>query len=338
MKTYEAVISVIIPIYNVEKYIRRCIESVINQTYQDIEIILVDDESPDGCPAICDEYADQDERIKVIHKKNGGLSDARNAGIDISTGKYLMFIDGDDFIDKEMVEKMYHTIIKDGTDMVLCNYEYVDNAGEVVDREHGDVFDRNTSHIIMNEDEFWEHYCRYGSLYYVIACNKIYKRKLFQKLRFPKGRVHEDEYVLHKIVSRCQKISCIKDKLYFYVQHNNSIMAVKTGIRNIRCLDAFEARVAYFIKNKKYKYIDFTFTNGLAKLLQFINDNDQLTENENRVYHKYNKRWKRLALKILFLRQQPFKTRAKMVIFLIGGLRLYKALVDTYVLISGRRW
>ena len=122
-------VSVIVPIYNVEKYLRKCVDSILNQTYKNLEIILVDDGSPDNCGNICDEYALSDSRIRIIHKKNGGLSDARNAGLDIARGNYILFVDSDDYIDETMVEKLYEALEKEKAEMSLCSFVYVNDDG-----------------------------------------------------------------------------------------------------------------------------------------------------------------------------------------------------------------
>lgn len=139
----DKLISVIVPIYNVEKYLTKCIESIINQTYENLEIILVDDGSPDNCPIICDEYAKRDSRVKVIHKKNGGLSDARNAGLDIATGEYIMFIDSDDFVEIDMMESMMNNMIDNNVDLVVCNIKYIyDNSEKVKYNQKDKVLDK----------------------------------------------------------------------------------------------------------------------------------------------------------------------------------------------------
>ena len=121
----EDLISVVVPIYNVENYIKKCVDSILSQTYKNLEIILVDDGSPDNCPQICDEYAQKDNRIKVIHKENGGLSDARNAGIDISKGKFITFIDSDDYIEKDYVEVLYNSIKENASDMAIGSHKAI---------------------------------------------------------------------------------------------------------------------------------------------------------------------------------------------------------------------
>lgn len=150
MKT--ELISVIIPVYKVEKYINRCVESVLVQNYHNIEVILVDDGSPDNCGIICDRYADKDSRVKVIHKTNGGLSDARNAGLNIATGQYICFIDSDDYIEKDMLKDMYDNIVRTGADITICNYCAVDNEGhkqwESEDISDGEWTEKNSGRIL----------------------------------------------------------------------------------------------------------------------------------------------------------------------------------------------
>ena len=124
-------VSIVVPIYNVEKYLEQCIDSIINQTLKEIEIILVDDGSPDNCPQICDDYVKKDSRIKVVHKTNGGLSSARNAGIEIATGDYIGFVDSDDYIELDMYEKMYNIAIENNVDFVMSDYYSVSNEGKV---------------------------------------------------------------------------------------------------------------------------------------------------------------------------------------------------------------
>ena len=126
-------ISVIVPVYKVEKYLRQCIESIQRQTYSDLEIILVDDGSPDGCPAICDEYARNDKRIKVLHQENGGLSVARNVGLDIAKGEYIAFVDSDDYIKENMYEMLYNKIVMEDADLIICSYDKVDENNNKID-------------------------------------------------------------------------------------------------------------------------------------------------------------------------------------------------------------
>ena len=216
-------VTIIIPVYNVEKYLNKCVQSVMNQTYSDLEIILVDDGSPDNCPKMCDNLAKSDSRIKVIHKQNGGLSDARNAGIDVATGEYLMFVDSDDYIAPTMVEKLYTALKTANADISICNFFYV---GEM----NGDDYsERNTNLPIKNEIITSE---------FVLKNNKLYKKEVFENIRFQVGKLHEDEYIFHEIFFNANKIACISDGLYYYVQRKDSIMGNKM---NYKRLDATEA-------------------------------------------------------------------------------------------------
>ena len=144
-------ISIIVPIYNVEKYLKQCIESIISQTYRNIEIILVDDGSPDNCGKICDEYSQKDKRIIVLHKENGGLSDARNKGIDIAKGDYLTFVDSDDFVNIDYIEKLYNSIKFNNTKLAQCGISKVDENNEIIEKLNYEKNQIKTSHEILNE-------------------------------------------------------------------------------------------------------------------------------------------------------------------------------------------
>ena len=144
MTMYKPLISIIVPIYKVEKYLKKCIQSIMNQTYLNFELILVDDGSPDDCPMICDNYAKLDNRIVVLHKQNGGLSDARNAGLDVARGEYIGFVDSDDFIANNMYEKLLSGLLAEDADMAVCNFSYVDENYRFLDK-------RNLSMPVVNE-------------------------------------------------------------------------------------------------------------------------------------------------------------------------------------------
>ena len=230
-------ITVIIPVYNVEKYLDKCVQSVMNQTYTNLEIILVDDGSPDNCPKMCDDFAKGDSRIRVIHKQNGGLSDARNAGIDIATGEYLMFVDSDDYIAPTMVEKLYTALKTANADISICNFFYVGES-------NGDDYsERNTNLPIKNEVIASESVLKNKSQkdkpwYWIVVWNKLYKKEVFENIRFQVDKLHEDEYIFHEIFFNANRIACISDGLYYYVQRKDSIMGNKM---NYKRLDATEA-------------------------------------------------------------------------------------------------
>lgn len=171
-------ISVIIPVYKVEKYLDECIQSVINQTYKNLEIILVDDGSPDNCGKICDEYAKKDNRIKVIHKENGGLSSARNAGLDIARGEYISFIDSDDYVSKDFIKNM--SIQMANADLIICGMKNVYKEDEKCDEKENVVIKNETLTFIEANQKL----IKPKNEIYVTACNKLYRRELFDNLRF----------------------------------------------------------------------------------------------------------------------------------------------------------
>lgn len=213
----EELISIIVPIYNVEQYLPRCIESIINQTHKNLEIILVDDESPDNCGKICDEYKEQDARIKVIHQKNRGLSGARNAGIDIARGEYIGFVDSDDYIEPTMYETLYHDIKKFDAGLSICSRYYEFEDGKRVERYKLDkdikVYTGKEAIVEMNNYSSFD----------MSAWDKLYKRELFTEIRFPEGKLSEDFFIMHRLLDEAQVVTFNPSPLYIYVQRNNSI-------------------------------------------------------------------------------------------------------------------
>lgn len=215
-------VSVIIPVYNVEKYLRDCVDSVLSQTYKNIEIILVDDGSPDNCPSICDEYATKDSRVRVIHKENGGLSDARNVGIDIANGEWLCFVDSDDVVNVEYVNVLLSAAIQNDCDIAICGYKRF-SADEEINIKNS--FSNTKTRIISPVEAFKNQYIS-DVTRYVVAWNKIYKKKLFSiDIRYPKGRLHEDDFTTYKLFFRANKIADLSAVLNFYRTRNESITA-----------------------------------------------------------------------------------------------------------------
>lgn len=241
----KALISVIIPVYRVENFIKRCVDSVIVQTYQNIEIILVDDGSDDECPTICDGYKKIDPRVKVIHKANGGLSDARNAGIEHAKGEYLLFIDSDDFIANTMIEKLYMSILDNKSDVAICEFRRVNDhgIGSPCDIDYSAdkrVFSREEIFSLFDNKKY--------SWLLGVAWNKLYKRKIFKELRYPVGKVHEDDFISHEIYSRVESVSFVYDELYYYVQRESSIMGESYSFKRIDEAEAQLNRIDFAIK------------------------------------------------------------------------------------------
>lgn len=216
-------VSVIVPIYNVEAYLRRCVKSIRNQTYSNMEIILVDDGSPDQCGKICEEYAEKDPRVKVLHKKNGGLSDARNAGLEVAKGKYVLFTDSDDTIKEELVEKCVKSAESTGSDIVIFDFTRVENGVEEVtsmEIEQGGTYSLQTEPRLL-----------FGS---PSAVNKLFKRELFIKtgIRFPVGKYYEDLGTIPKLLLLADKIDYIKESFYYYMIRPGSIMTAAKFEKN----------------------------------------------------------------------------------------------------------
>lgn len=230
-------VSIVVPVYKVEQYINECINSIISQSYSNLEIILIDDGSPDSCPQICDSLALKDNRIKVVHKENGGLSSARNAGLDIASGKYIMFTDSDDIIDCYMIEKMIHLYDEYHADLVCCESRaYHDGKEEIIPHYH-----KQASITIENQLIFLQGLLEMKND--SSSCNKLFLRDKIGKLRFEEGKYNEDILFLFSLSSSLQKIVITNEGLYKYRYNPESI----THSFNIRNLDALYN--ALFINN-----------------------------------------------------------------------------------------
>ncbi len=209
-------VSIVVPIYNVEKYLNKCIDSIISQTYSNLEIILVDDESPDSCPTICEEYKKKDKRVKVIHQKNMGLSGARNTGIEMATGEYIMFQDSDDTIDSKCVETLYKLVKKDNTSISICGRLYEFENGEKKCKYSDDFTKKYDLESAIEE---------MNSFYYfdMSACGKLFNKQLFNDIRFPVGKLSEDYFIMYKLFLKSGYVSYTTKPMYNYLQRQNSI-------------------------------------------------------------------------------------------------------------------
>lgn len=234
--TQHPVISIVVPVYKVESYLDTCVQSICAQTFTDFELILVDDGSPDNCPAMCDAWAEKDARIRVIHEENQGLSAARNVGIELAKGRYLAFVDSDDYIEPDMMAQLLQAIEKNDAQMAVCNLVYEDEAGNRM-QQQPTVSVRNA---VVDIQTYWKGYFSPATVYYVVAWNKLYKRELFLKKRYPVGKRNEDEFILYGLVSGCDRIACLEYVGYHYVQRAGSIM--QTGAPQEH-LEYWEVRV-----------------------------------------------------------------------------------------------
>ena len=238
-------ISVIVPIYKVESYLDRCIQSIVNQTYPNLEIILVDDGSPDGCPAICDAWAEKDSRIKVIHKENGGLSDARNAGMAIATGELISFIDSDDSIEPEFLEKLFGALMEHDADIAECAVSFVDENGNVLRQ-------RSAAPVpVMDKIDALRRLVAEDGIYQAVW-NKLYHRHAALGVLFAVGKYNEDEFWTWQIFDRINTLAVVPECLYNYLQRGSSIMGVGY---NARRLDGLQAQFERMRHLQKYEQL-----------------------------------------------------------------------------------
>lgn len=244
-------ISVIVPIYNVEPYLRRCVDSLLGQTYADFEVILVDDGSPDNCGAICDMYEARDDRVRVIHKPNGGLSDARNAGLEIARGEYIAFVDSDDWVTPDYLERMLEAMQQTGADICECGILRTCGEENIPSEASG------TSVVYDTEKAMKELIC--DGTFHQYVWNKLYRRKVIGDNLFPKGKTNEDEFWTYRVFGNASQVVKIPDVLYFYLQRPGSIMGENYSLKR---LDALEAKL------QRQQYIDANFLQ-LSQLAKF---------------------------------------------------------------------
>lgn len=272
-------ISVIVPVYNVEKYLRKCVDSILAQTYTNLEIILVDDGSPDNCGKICDEYAAKDSRIKVIHQENGGLSAARNAGLDVATGDYIGFVDSDDYIAPDMYEKLYQAIEIYNSDIALCGFKKFELESRT------EVYEKK----LLYRDEFLKELLLENIKSY--AWNKLYKKSLFDNVRFPEGELFEDLKIMHLIGEKVSAVSFTNKILYYYRIRQGSITFNNRGLNADDYIAATHDRSERYKKTEFYHYAvagEFRCIRVVVSEMSLTNSNDdtykQLFKESKKLY------------------------------------------------------
>lgn len=291
-------ISVIVPVYNVEKYIRRCIDSICNQTYRNLEIILVDDGSTDLSGEICDEYEKKDSRIRVIHQSNQGLSGARNTGLDNANGDYIAFVDSDDYIHYRMFEVLIRNINKTEADVSVASMQYVSENGipsGILPEEKMQIYEGDSILSRMWQD----------NVRTVVVWNKLYKRFIFNNLRFQMGRYHEDTFIIHRILVQCKRIVYSSLELYYYVQHTGSIMNHLSVARVDDAVAAYEDRITFLKEKRKKKEANMSKKLLLDELLYL---SEQQVKSGKREINQYiHNVYQRKFLKyFLYARQKKY--------------------------------
>ncbi|ELB11855.1 glycosyltransferase [Enterococcus faecium] len=224
-------ISIIVPVYKVEPYLRKCVDSILAQTFTDFEVILVDDGSPDNSGKICDEYASKDSRVRVIHKKNGGLSSARNAGIDVARGKYLGFVDSDDYIEKDMYELLYDNIVKEQADLSICGvYDlYANREPKILTPQYMVLSKIEAMKMILE-----------AKVVSVQAWNKLYKKEIFDTIRYPEGVITEDAAVILPVLDKTEKVVIDNQQKYYYFHRENSITSSRFGEKDLDTINVWK--------------------------------------------------------------------------------------------------
>jgi glycosyltransferase involved in cell wall biosynthesis len=257
-------ISIIVPVYQVKDYVEECINSLLNQTYSDIEILLIDDGSTDGSGEICDKYAEKDGRVQVFHQENKGLSAARNKGLDNAKGQYIAFVDSDDVVKASYIEVLYSLIITYSADIAACGYIKSRQCTQDTVTAATPVTYKITSQDMLKQ---W-----HGKRKQIetIACNKLYKRKVLT--HFPEGKNHEDVYTSHLFVQKAGIIAITDEKLYLYRQRQESITTSKPTRESIRQdLEAQKSRMDFFRKEKLYgSYLRCLIGHMMHKIVYFL--------------------------------------------------------------------
>lgn len=237
-------ISIIVPVYNVEKYLSKCVDSLLNQTYKNTEILLVDDSSTDNSGYLCDQYAITDKRITVIHKENGGLSDARNAGLDRFKGEYVTFVDSDDYLALDCVETLYQNLIEFRSDFSITNLIFHE---ETTGKKWRPYRFRHEKGVLDKESLL-------NTIFYfdqtnTSACGKLYRRGLFTDIRYPKGKNYEDLATIYHIVDICNRVSYINREMYYYTQTPNSIIRGRFNLKKLDLLEVLDEMIAFIKVN-----------------------------------------------------------------------------------------
>lgn len=289
-------ISVVVPIYNVEEQLPTCIESLIAQTYTNIEILLVNDGSKDNCYKICGEYEKKDKRIKVINKENGGLSDARNKGIESANGSYICFIDADDYIEKNFIQELYNMCIFNNVSIAQCTFNFC------IDGKREDNI-KEIKYITISSREMLDNTYKKYHPNNISACNKLFKIELFDDIRFPVGKIHEDEFTVYKLIYKASQAAITNQKLYNYVKREGSITQTSFNIKRLNYLEALEERMEFFEKNKEKDLYNKTLEKYSENIIIMYHKCKKNIKNSKDIQKDLIHKYRRSAKKIIFVKE-----------------------------------
>ena len=282
----EEKISIIVPVYNVEAYLEKCVESILKQTYTNLEILLVNDGSTDKSGELCDKLALRDHRIRVIHKENGGLSDARNRGIDEASSNLIGFIDSDDYIDEDMYETLYRQMVASKADLSMCgHYDVYHQIPEkqVAEIKTWELMPEEAIKMVME-----------AKILSVTAVNKLYKKALFEQLRFRIGKIAEDAFIMVDLIHQCSKVVATNEKKYYYFHRENSITTQKFSLKFLNVIEAYEQNAKIIKENypgladTATMRLNWAYFYVLDRLLVDVDFKDRVLEDRLIAYLKKN--------------------------------------------------
>lgn len=317
----EAKVSVVVPVYNVEAYLSKCVESIIHQTFREIEIILVDDGSKDNSLALANELAQKDDRIVVYHKENGGLSSARNYGIDRASADLITFVDSDDYLDLDMIEVLYRGLTENNTDMSVCTF-YDVYPGSTPEQN------KNAEQFVAGKEDAMKIVLE-AKLASVVAVAKLYKKELFDKVRYPEGKIAEDAFVIIELLDQCDRIFITTQRKYYYFHRENSITTSTFNARNTDVITAYEKNYDFISR----KYPDLTDTAKMRVCWAYFYVLDKLAMSSNKEKDLEDKVVSFLRKNCRFVLNDSCFTKGRKIAMcaLMISRRLYKTMARAFI-------
>lgn len=321
-------ISVIVPVYNVEKYLHRCVDSLLSQSYTNIEIVLINDGSADRSGEICDEYAQREPRVKVLHQEYNGVADARNKGVAMATGDYIIFLDGDDEADKEYVGKLYKTLIENDLDIAQCCLLRIRNGQPInkLDVKDG-VRIFNGMEMQMKTFDRDRYFCN-------VVCGKLFKKELFEGLSFPYGRINEDESMIYLLTFRSKRVGIIDDYLYYYHYNGDSITEKKYNIHRLDAFYMLEEKFAFYKEQGLEDFANKTANEYFSQMsIVFCHKKEEIADDYNAIKKKAKEIYKKDRKEILNKAKLRIDRRVFCILsyISIGFVKLYGVLLKKIV-------
>lgn len=315
----KALVSIIVPVYNTKDYLPCCLDSILHQTYKNLEILLIDDGSTDGSGGICDKYAASDGRIQVLHQRNGGLSDARNQGLGLARGEYIAFVDSDDYIHERYIELLLEGCVRGGCEVGIVRYQKVffnhcrQDVGDPVQME---CVTGIQASLRMYEDSY--------SIMTATAWGKIFQKRLFNGIRFPMGRIYEDEAVTYKLLYDAEKVVYIDAVLYYYRQNWNGIMLSGYSARHLQYFDAMQERLEFYRRKQEQELYDLTLNRTFFQVITHYNKTRLYIEHSEDLQKELRKKLRQLYFLLLKRDSFPIKRKLRYTWALFFPVRYYK--------------